>query len=129
MKRIVITYCFFACFLNVGIAQRLSTGFNLGFCGYHRTTLPDNFLFPPHSYFIYYTANEKKGLPIHHQSFNGLFGGLNLSLDYKRWMLTAEFNFGNTTINIPTLYPSPLGELIENTWSTFVIKKNYFCFH
>lgn len=128
MRLRLTLYCLLLFSIHTGYTQRLSTGFNLAFCGYHRTTLPDNFIFPPHSYFIYYTANEKEGLPIHNQKFNGLFGGLNLSLDYKRWMLTAEINFGSTSIKIPTLYPSPLGELLDNNWSTFVINKSYISF-
>jgi len=109
------------------LSQRISFGFNGAFTAFQRTTLPDNFIFPEHSYFIYYTANEKDDLPVHDQKFSGYSVGLNLNVDYKRFIFISEFTLGTNTIKIPVLFPSPISESVDgDSWSTFKITKNYF---
>jgi hypothetical protein len=122
MKKIILILFLLATMQSV-FAQRISTGFTLSTPILHTTTLPDNYLFPTNSYFIYYTGNDKKDdKPIYNQYFNGLSGGLNLNVDYKRWMLTTEVLGSQTNIRLPVLYLSYLGSLLEDNWSTMEVQ-------
>ena len=106
-------------------AQRLSLGFTLSTPAYHRLELPDQFIFPQHSYFIYYVGNPKKDhKPVRERTLNGFSYGLNLGVDYKRFMFTLEVQNAFTTIKLPAHYRSPLGELLEDSWSTFNVKSS-----
>ena len=112
--------------LNNSNAQRISTGFNFSTTVFHKTTLPDYYIFPEHSYFIYYTINDKSYLPEHNQALNGISLGLNLNVDYKRFMLISEFNLGYTSIKLPVLYPTQLGADLDEQWSSFHFTKLSF---
>lgn len=126
MRLPIITTIFFLVLHNT-YAQRISTGITIGSPAIHRTTLPDNYLFPTNSYFIYYTANsDKEDKPVFDQYFNGLNGGVNINLDYKRWMLSTEFLAGQTTIRLPILYLSYLGTALEDNWSTMEVVNTQF---
>jgi hypothetical protein len=108
---------------SICFAQRISTGITVSTPAFHRTTLPDNFLFPTNSYFIYYTANsDKDDDPIYDQYLNGFNGGVNVNVDYKRWMLTTEILGGQTTVRLPVLYRSDVGTLLEDNWSTLEVQ-------
>jgi hypothetical protein len=95
-------------------AQRLSLGFNLQTTAFHNTTLADPYIFPKSSYFIYYSGNNKKdGKPIHNQYLNGFATGINVNIDYKRFMFTTEWLVASTRLKIPVYYPSSLGSSLD----------------
>lgn len=124
----ILTLLILSFFAHKSYAQRFSTGINFSTIAYQKTSLPDNFIYSQNSYYVYYTANEKKdNEPVFNQFFNGLSGGLNANVDYKRFMLKYEFSFGYSNIKIPVLYPTPfLPDLVESDWSTFVLKRSAF---
>lgn len=108
-------------------SQRFSTGLVLGLNGFNRTTLPGNFVFSENSYHLYYASNpDKDGEPVFDQMFNGAFGAISGSIDYKRFMFTTEVGFKTSTIEIPLLYPSDLGVLLDNQMSNFKTSRNSF---
>ena len=83
-------------------AQRVSLGITAGVPAFHRIEFPDQYLNPQNSYLIYYTANGKKdGEPVWDQYVNGIMGGLNFNLDYKRWMLTVEVLGESVNMKVP----------------------------
>ncbi len=104
--------------------QRLSTGFSIGTVANQHIVLPNNFIYPQNSYFIYYTFNEKKDYqPIFNKPISGWIAGFNVNVDYKRFMLTTELMGATSTIKLPLLYPSGLGGLLDDNWSTFETNK------
>jgi hypothetical protein len=105
-------------------AQRISTGAIIGTNGFFQTRLPSNYLFPENSYYVYYTANDgEEKLPIHNQYANGFNGGIKVGLDYKRFNFWSEITGSNVNINVPVLYPTDLGILLEDAWSTMQVDK------
>ncbi len=109
---------------NTVFSQRISTGFTLGLTVFQDVKFDDNFIFPQNSYFIYYTGNdEKDDLPEYRNWVSGASTGININVDYKRWMLTLEPKGTFQSIKIPVLYPTPLGNLLDGNWSTFKVAK------
>ncbi len=107
-------------------AQRLSLGYNLQTIAFHNTTLADPYIFPKSSYFIYYAGNNKKdGKPIHNQYFNGLTAGINVNIDYKRFMFTTEWLIGSHKIKVPVYYPSSLGSSLDDDHFDFTVSQRY----
>lgn len=128
LKNILIISFFIICHSVYG--QRFSTGIVLGLDGVNRVTLPDNFIFSQNSYHIYYTSNEDKdGEPVYDKYFNGASIALSGSLDYKRYMLTTEVGLGVSTIEIPVLYPSELGSILDQQVSNFRTTRRSFLFN
>ncbi|MDH5397914.1 MAG: hypothetical protein OEX02_07200 [Cyclobacteriaceae bacterium] len=106
-------------------AQRLSGGVTLATHALQNFRLADNYVFPPHSYFVYYTENEKKDeKPVFNQYMKGLMFGINVNLEYKRFLLTSEIRTISTTFTLPLMYPTPLGSLLSDNWSYFRVVKS-----
>ena len=127
--RFSLVYCFLLLVSSVN-AQRVSTGVILGTNAFFQTKLPSNYLFPENSYYIYYTANnsdEKR--PIHNQYFNGFNAGLKVSIDYKRFNFWSEITASTVNIDIPVFYPTYLGILLEDAWSTMKVDKSSLNFN
>jgi hypothetical protein len=123
MKFAVLTLVFLCIFQLQ--AQRLSTGFTAGVLANQHISLPNNYLYPRNSYFIYYTGNEKKdGKPIYNKPISGFIVGLTINIDYKRLTFVTELNGALTTIKLPAYYPSGLGSIIGGNWSNFETKKS-----
>ncbi len=103
--------------LNVYVlGQRFSTGVVLSTSAYFNTELPDNYIYSPNSYSIYYSANEKRDFrPSFGQSCNVFIGGLSFNIDYKRVMLGMELGGGFRSIKIPALYPVPLNDITDKS--------------
>jgi hypothetical protein len=96
--------------------QRFSTGVVLSTSGYFNTELPENYIYSPNSYLIYYSANEKRDFrPSFGQTCNVWTGGLSFNIDYKRVMLGMELGGGIRSINIPALYPVPLNDVTDKS--------------
>ena len=120
---LLISLCY-----QLSLAQRFSTGINISTIAFQRTTLPNNFIYSQNSYYVYYTANEDKDYePVFNHYFNGFSGGININVDYKRFMLKYEFTMGFSNTKLKVLYPTPfLPDLIESDWSTFMMKRTAF---
>jgi hypothetical protein len=126
MKKFVLFLLFFSS-VHHKHAQRLSTGFIAGVVANQHIALPNNYLYPQNSYFIYYTGNEKKdGKPIFNKPFSGFLAGFTINIDYKRFTLVTELNGALTNITLPAYYPSGLGSIIGGNWSNFKTKKSSF---
>jgi hypothetical protein len=124
MKGLLLIFLLSVCSLFWG--QRLSTGFQIGVPVYFETKLPDNWVYPSQSYYIYYTANEKKDdQPIYNQYINGIQLGLNLNLDYKRHMLSLEMGGGFTTIALPLRYPAYINTVFGSNYSNFRVTRGF----
>ncbi|MBR9859846.1 hypothetical protein GYB22_03685 [bacterium] len=115
-------YIFIALFLGSFqlSAQRITTGIQIGLNAFHQTEFQSNYLYSQNSYYIYYTGNsDKDDKPIYNQFFNGFHTGFNINVDYKRFMLTSEFTVMRNTIRTPVYFPTYLGGILEDDWSTY----------
>jgi hypothetical protein len=107
-------------------AQRLSLGYHYSIIGYQSTKLKDPYIFSRNSYYIYYAGNSKRDHKgVYGHTFNGASIGLNVNLDYKRYMFTTEFSLGGSTTKIPVYYPSSLGSDLSEDYFKFDVRQSY----